>query len=294
MEVGFIGLGTMGRPIAEHLQRAGHRLHLWARRAQSVAPFAGSGATIHDTPAALAAATDVAFSVVTASADVEQLVLGDDGLIHGARAGWVHVDMSTIAPASARRVAAALDARGAAMLDAPVSGGAQGARDATLAIMVGGDADVLERVRPLLACFGRTIVHVGDNGAGQVAKACNQMIMVAAIEACAEAMHLANAHGVDLAAVRAALMGGSAASRVLDVMGERMVRRDFAAGIEARLHHKDFGILMDEAAKLGAPLPVAAQVWQQLNALIASGGGRDDTSSLLRGLERASAGRSGV
>jgi 2-hydroxy-3-oxopropionate reductase len=196
--------------------------------------------------------------------------------------------MSTIAPASARRVAAALHGRRAAMLDAPVSGGAQGAQDATLAIMVGGSAEVLERVRPLLACLGRTIVHIGGNGAGQVAKACNQMIMVAAVEACAEAMHLANAHGVDLAAVRAALSGGSAASRVLDVMGERMVRRDFGAGIESRLHHKDFGILMDEAAKLGAPLPVAAQVWQQLNALMALGGARDDTSSLLRVLERAS------
>ncbi len=288
MEVGFIGLGVMGRPMAGHLQRAGHRLHLWARRPESLAPFEGSGAVVHDSPAALAAATDVAFSVVTASADVERLVLGDSGLIHGARPGWVYIDMSTIAPASARRVAAALDGRRAAMLDAPVSGGAQGAQDATLAIMVGGSAAVLESVRPLLACLGRTIVHIGENGAGQVAKACNQMIMVAAIEACAEAMHLANAHGVDLAAVRAALSGGSATSRVLDVMGERMVRRDFAAGIESRLHHKDFGILMDEAAKLGAPLPVAAQVWQQLNALMALGGARDDTSSLLRVLERGS------
>ncbi|NMG14921.1 NAD(P)-dependent oxidoreductase [Aromatoleum bremense] len=285
MDVGFVGLGVMGLPMARHLQHAGHRLHLWARRPQSVAPFAGSDAVVHDSPAALAAATDVAFSVVTGSADVERLALGADGLIHGARPGWVQVDMSTIAPASARRIAAALEARGAAMLDAPVSGGAQGAQDATLAIMVGGSADVLERLRPLLTCLGRTIVHVGDSGAGQVAKACNQMIMVAAIEACAEAMHLANAHGVDLAAVRSALLGGSAASRVLEVMGERMVRRDFTAGIESRLHHKDFGILMDEAARLGAPLPIAAQVWQQLNALMAGGGGRDDTSSLLRVLE---------
>ncbi|WP_332675835.1 NAD(P)-dependent oxidoreductase [Aromatoleum sp.] len=294
MEVGFIGLGVMGRPMAGHLQRAGHRLHLWARRPESLAPFAGSGAVVHDSPAALAAATDVAFSIVTASADVERVVLGDDGLIHGARPGWVHVDMSTIAPASARRVAAAVDARGAAMLDAPVSGGAQGAQDATLAIMVGGSAAVLERVRPLLACLGRTIVHIGEHGAGQVAKACNQMIMVAAIEACAEAMHLANAHGVDVAAMRAALMGGSGASRVLDVMGGRMVRRDFATGIESRLHHKDFGIVMDEAAKLGAPLPVAAQVWQQLNALMALGGGRDDTSSLLQMLECTSGGGAGT
>ncbi len=285
MEVGFVGLGAMGRPMAQHLQRAGHRLHLWARRPESVAPFANSGATVHATPAALAAATEVTFSMVMGSADVEQLVLGPDGLIGGARSGWVHVDMSTIAPGTTRRVAAALAERGAAMLDAPVSGGPTAAEAATLAIMVGGDAEVLARVRPLLECFGSKIVHVGGNGAGEVAKACNQMIMVSAIQACAEAMHLANAHGVDLAAVRTALMGGSGASRVLDVMGERMVERNFAAGIEARLHHKDFGILMGEAVRLGAPLPVAGQVWQQLNTLMAKDWGREDTASLLRVLE---------
>jgi 2-hydroxy-3-oxopropionate reductase len=285
MEVGFVGLGAMGRPMAQHLQRAGHRLHLWARRPESVAPFAGSGAIIHPTPAALAAATEVNFSMVMGSADVEHLVLGADGLIGGARSGWVHVDMSTIAPGTTRRVAAALAERGAAMLDAPVSGGPTAAEAATLAIMVGGDAEVLARVRPLLECFGQKIVHVGGNGAGEVAKACNQMIMVSAIQACAEAMHLANAHGVDLAAVRTALMGGSGASRVLDVMGERMVERNFTAGIEARLHHKDFDILMGEAVRLGTPLPVAAQVWQQLNALMANAWGRDDTASLLRVLE---------
>jgi 2-hydroxy-3-oxopropionate reductase len=133
--------------------------------------------------------------------------------------------------------------------------------------------------------LGTRIVHIGPAGAGQVAKACNQMIMVSAIQACAEAFRLAKAHGVDLAAVHTALMGGSAASRVLEIMGGRMVTRDFRAGIEARLHHKDFAILMDEAAKLGAPLPIAAQVWQQLNALMAAGWGHDDTASLLRVLE---------
>jgi len=287
MEIGFIGLGAMGRPMAQHLQRAGHRLHLWARNPASLAPFAGRNAVVHPSPAALAAATEVAFTMVTTSTDVEAVALGEEGLIHGARAGWIQVDTSTIAPAAARRVAAALAARGAALLDAPVSGGERGAVDATLAIMVGGPATSLTLVRPLLECFGRSIVHVGDTGAGQVAKACNQMIMVSAIEACAEAMQLANAHGLDLGRVRAALMGGSGASRVLEVMGERMVRRDFAAGVEARLHHKDFGILMEEAVRLGAPLPVAVQVWQQLNALVAAGGGRDDTASLLRVLESA-------
>lgn len=288
MEVGFVGLGAMGRPMAQHLQRAGHRLHLWARRPESVAPFAGSGAVVHATPAELAAATDVAFTIITTSEDVERVALGEGGFVEGARPGWVHVDMSTIAPGTTRRVAAAFAARGAAMLDAPVSGGSVAAEAGAVAMMVGGDAAVLERVRPLLACFARAIVHVGDNGAGEVAKACNQMIMVSAIQACAEAMLLAQAHGVDAAKVREALMGGSASSRMLEVMGDRMLRRDFAAGIEACLHHKDFGILMDEAARLGTPLPIAAQVWQQLNALMSQGGAHEDTSSLLRVLERAS------
>jgi 2-hydroxy-3-oxopropionate reductase len=151
--------------------------------------------------------------------------------------------------------------------------------------MAGGSATALDRVRPLLAVLGKTIVHVGASGAGQVAKACNQMVMVAAIEACAEAARLATAHGLDFGRVRAALLAGSAGSRVLDVFGGRMAARDFAAGVEARLHHKDYAIFMDAAARAGCPLPVSAQVWQQLNTLMAQGWGRDDTASLLRVLE---------
>ena len=155
--------------------------------------------------------------------------------------------------------------------------------------MAGAHPEVLERVRPLLEVLGKRIVHIGPPGAGQVAKACNQMIMVSVVQACAEAMRLAAAHGVDLAAVRTALLGGSASSRMLEIMGDKMVRRDFSAGIEARLHHKDFGILMNEAATAAVPLPIAAQVWQQLNALMAQGMGRDDISSLLRVLEATQA-----
>lgn len=275
----------MGRPMAGHLIAAGHEVAVWARRPESAAPLAAAGARVHATPAELARHCEVVISVVTASADVEHLALGSDGLIDGLAAGAIHVDMSTIAPETARKVAARYAEKGIGWLDAPVSGGEVGARDATLAIMAGGDAAVLERVRPLFACLGKTVVHIGPAGAGQVAKACNQMIMVNAIQACAEAMRLAGAHGVDLHKVREALMGGSAASRVLDVMGGRMARREFAAGIQSRLHHKDFAILMEEARQLGAPLPVAAQTWQQLNALMAMGGGRDDTASLLRVLE---------
>ncbi|MGB9356059.1 MAG: NAD(P)-dependent oxidoreductase [Azonexus sp.] len=282
MRVGFIGLGAMGRPMALHLHNAGHDLHVWARRPES---GAGLPATLCATPAELGRRCAVVFTIITSSADVEAVVLGPDGLIEGMAPDSVLVDCSTIAPDAARRVAAELAGKGIHMLDAPVSGGAQGAIDATLAIMAGGDAVVLERVRPLLDCLGKRIVHIGPNGAGQVAKACNQMIMVAAIEAAAEAMRLAAASGVDCAKVHQALAGGSAASRVLDVMGERMVRRDFAAGIEARLHHKDFGLVLEAAHQSGVPVPLTATVAQQLNALMAQGWDKDDTASLLRVLE---------
>ena len=282
MKIGFIGLGAMGRPMAGHLQRAGYQLFVWARRPESVGNLA---VTRCATPAELGRFCDVVFTVVTSSADVEGLALGQDGLIEGMAPGSVLIDCSTIAPDSAREIAARLGEKSIAMLDAPVSGGEQGAIDATLAIMVGGEAAVLEHVRPLLDCLGQRIVHIGPNGAGQVAKACNQMIMVAAIQAAAEAMRLGAASGVDCAKLRQALAGGSAASRVLDVMGERMVERDFSAGIEARLHHKDFGLVLEAGRKNGVPMPLTAAVGQQLNALMAQGWGRDDTSSLLRVLE---------
>lgn len=285
MRVGFVGLGVMGLPMAGHLLAAGHDVAVWARRPESAAPIVAAGAVACGSPAELAARSEVVISIVTASADVEQLAFGPGGLIEGFAPGSIHVDMSTIAPGTARRLAARYAGRSIAWLDAPVSGGGQGAIDATLALMVGGRADVLERVRPLFACLGKTVVHMGEAGAGQVAKACNQMIMVSVIQAVAEAMRLAGAHGLDLAKVLEALQGGSAASRVLDVMGGRMARRDFVAGIQARLHHKDFAILMDEARQRGAPLPLAAQTWQQLNALMALGGGRLDTASLLKVLE---------
>jgi len=282
MKVGFIGLGAMGRPMAQHVQRAGHQLFVWARRPASADDLEAS---LCATPADLGRQCEVVFTMVTSSPDVEAVVLGPDGLSEGMAPGSVLVDCSTIAPEAARRIAARLAEKGIHMLDAPVSGGAQGAIDATLAIMAGGEAAVLDRVRPLLACLGQRIVHVGPHGAGQVAKACNQMIMVAAIQATAEAMRLAAASGVDCAKVKQALAGGSAASRVLEVMGERMVKRDFAAGIEARLHHKDYGLVLEAARRSGVAMPLSAVVGQQLNALIAQGWGKDDTASLLRVLE---------
>ena len=290
MRVGFIGLGVMGRPLALHLLRHGHQLAVWARRPEASAPLLTAGAVPCATAAEVARRSEVVFTVVTGGADVEHVALAADGLVEGFAAGSILVDMSTIAPEMARSLARRLSARGIEMLDAPVSGGEQGAIAATLAIMVGGRAAVLERVRPLFEVLGKTIVHVGDHGAGQVAKACNQMVMVGAIQAIAEALHFGRAAGADPARVRQALVGGSAGSRVLEVMGARMVERNFAAGVEARLHHKDYAIVLAEAHRLGVPLPVSAQVCGQLNALMAMGWGRSDTAVLWRVLESVTSG----
>lgn len=285
MKLGFIGLGVMGRPMATRLLNAGHEVAVWARRPEAMASLIQAGATPCADPAEVGRGSDVVFTIVTYGRDVESVVFGERGLADGMGKGAVLVDMSTIAPDLAAGIAARLAVRGIRMLDAPVSGGSIGAEAGTLSIMVGGAAETLGRVRPLFDVLGRTVVHVGGHGAGQVAKMCNQMVMVAAIEASAEALHLAAAAGVDVGRVREALMGGSAASRVLDLFGGRMVARDFAAGVEARLHHKDFGIVADEARRLGVAMPIAAVVAQQLNALMSHGWGGSDTASLLRVLE---------
>ena len=284
MRLGFIGFGVMGRPMAEHLMKAGHQLFVWSRRPPSADSLLALGATWCDSPAAVASASEIVCTNVTGSADVEGLA-GE--LAQGFSAGGIHLDFSTIAPGAARRIADAYVGRGVDFVDAPVSGGSGGAQAATLSIMWGGKSALATRLQPIFEVLGKTIVRVGEVGAGQVAKACNQMVMVAAIEACAEAARLAEAAGVDFAKVRSAMLGGSAGSRVLDVFGGRMAARDFRAGVEARLHHKDYALLMDEATRIGVPLPVSAAVWQQLNALMVRGWGRDDTSSLLRVLETA-------
>jgi 2-hydroxy-3-oxopropionate reductase len=270
--------------MAEHLMKAGHQLFVWSRRPPSADSLLALGATWCDSPAAVASASEIVCTNVTGSADVEGLA-GE--LAQGFSAGGIHLDFSTIAPGAARRIADAYVGRGVDFVDAPVSGGSGGAQAATLSIMWGGKSALATRLQPIFEVLGKTIVRVGEVGAGQVAKACNQMVMVAAIEACAEAARLAEAAGVDFAKVRSAMLGGSAGSRVLDVFGGRMAARDFRAGVEARLHHKDYALLMDEATRIGVPLPVSAAVWQQLNALMARGWGRDDTSSLLRVLETA-------
>lgn len=288
MNVGFIGLGAMGRHMALHLMKGGHRMGVWARRAESAAPLVAAGATRHDTPAALAAACEVVFTMVTASSDFEQVVLGGQGLIHGAKPGSVVVDMETISPAVARAVAQRLAEKGIDMLDAPVSGGLMGAEQATLSIMAGGKQEIFERVQPLFACMGKTVTRVGDSGAGQVTKACNQLALLVAAQGVAESLHLAQRLGADPAKVREVMMGGVASSRVMELFGRRMVERNFANGIDTRLYHKDLGIVLDLAHEACVAMPAGALVLQQINALMGQGRGRDDLGALITILETMS------
>ena len=290
MRVGFIGLGVMGRPMALNLLRGAHEVTVYARRAASIEPLVERGAASAATPAGLAAGCDVVFTMVTGTSDVESILLGANGVAHRARSGTVVIDMSTIDPAKTRDIANALAARGVDMLDAPVSGGPHGARDATLTIMVGGSADVLARVRPLLDCLGANVRHMGGHGAGQVTKACNQLLLLVTAQGVAEALVLARRAGLDPAQVRETLLGGMASSRVLDFFGERMVRRDFAAGIESRLYHKDLDIVLSLAHDLGVALPAGALTMQFINGLHGQGRGRDDLSALITLVEALGAG----
>jgi 2-hydroxy-3-oxopropionate reductase len=277
----------MGRPMALNLRKAGHALAVYARRAESMKPLAEAGATACTSPREVAANADVTFICVSDTPDVEQVILGETGLIHGVRAGSVVVDMSTISPVATRRYAGELKKRGAEMLDAPVSGGEVGAVNATLSIMVGGVPAVFARVKPYLEAMGKNIVHVGDNGAGQVAKACNQIVVAVTIQAVAEALTFARRNHVDAGKVREALMGGFAGSKILEVHGKRMLDNDFKPGFKTRLHQKDLKIVMDAAHQLGLGLPATALVAQHMNALMGSNDGELDSSAIVKVIERA-------
>jgi 2-hydroxy-3-oxopropionate reductase len=287
LKLGFIGLGVMGRPIALNLMKAGYAMTVYARRAPALEPLVAAGARPAANPAEVARASDVVFSMVTASADSEAVALGSEGIIEGARAGCIVIDMATISPLATRRIAQALEARGIEHIDAPVSGGPAGAQGATLSIMAGGKPQVFAQVTPLFECLGKTILHMGDHGAGQVTKACNQLALTVTAQAAAEALALARSCGLDPARVHEALMGGVAASRVLDLFGKRMVSRDFGTGIDTRLYHKDLGIVLELAQEAGLPLPAGAVVKQQINALMGAGEGSADFSVLICALERA-------
>lgn len=288
MNVGFIGLGIMGRPMAINVARGGHQLHLWGRRPASLEPLAQFGARAHLSAADVARHSEVVFTVVADAPDVEEVALGDGGIAEGATPGLVVVDMSTIAPSAARAIGQRLAAKGIDFLDAPVSGGEVGAINATLSIMVGGKADAFAKVQPLFECMGKNIVHVGDSGAGQVAKACNQIATAVGVLAVAEAMNLARKSGVDPAKVREALMGGFAYSKILENHGQRMLDRNFKPGFKSWMHQKDLRIILQSAHELGLCLPATAATAQMFNAMVGSGLGEEDSIAVLKLLERLS------
>jgi 2-hydroxy-3-oxopropionate reductase len=288
MKLGFIGLGIMGRPMALNLRRAGHALWVHGRRPVTMEVLVEAGAQACRSVADVAVNAEIIFIMVSDTPDVENIVLGETGLAHRLRPGQVIVDMSTISPASTRRLAQELETRGVEMLDAPVSGGEIGAINANLSIMVGGKEKTFQRVKPLFDVLGKNVVHVGDHGAGQVAKACNQIVAALTIEAVSEALTFARRNGVDAARVRAALMGGFAGSKILEVHGQRMLDNDFKPGFKVKLHQKDLRIVMEDAHQLGIGLPGAALVAQHLNALMGSGDGELDSSAIVKVIERMS------
>jgi len=280
--LGFIGLGVMGRPMARNLLKRGFRLVVHSRSQGPVDELVAAGASAAASPADVASRAECIITMLPDGPDVERVLTSPDGLLSSVQPDSVIVDMSTIAPDTARRLAAAARTFGASMLDAPVSGGEIGAIDGSLSIMVGGDGRALERVRPVLEAMGHPerIVHIGDSGAGQICKACNQLVIGGTLAAVGEAFALAQKSGVDPARVRAALLGGFAASRVLEVHGERLIQKNFKPGFPARLYRKDLRIVMDALNDAQAPAPVTAIVQQLLTALIADGKDALDYSAL--------------
>ena len=282
MKVGYIGLGIMGLPCVLNLLKAGHAVTVWSRQPQRAGAALEAGAAWAESPAQLAAQVDVLITNVSDTKDVAQLLLGDQGAVHGAAAGLVCVDMSTISPIGARDIASQLAEHNVDFLDCPVSGGQVGAVNGTLTIMVGGKAAALDKVRPVLEAMGKTITHIGDSGAGQVAKACNQIAVGVGVAAVAEVMKLAKACGVDPAPVREALLGGFAQSRVLDIHGQRMIDDNYVPGFKAHLHLKDMGIVLDTAQQLGIRLPEAERVAGLIGQLVEQGEGELDSSAIAR------------
>src|SRR4029453_17422086 len=274
--VGFIGLGVMGRPMAKHILAKGYKLVGCNRSKGPVDEIVKAGGIAAATPADVARHVTLIHPMVPHHPDVEQVLRGPTGVLIALQRGSVVIDMSSISPVATRRLAADVAAHGGTMLDAPVSGGEVGAINATLSIMIGGDGEALKRVRPILECMGNPerIVHIGDEpGSGQVCKVCNQMAIGGALAGVSEAFALARKRGVDAAAVRQALLGGFAASRVLEVHGERMLKADYKPGFRARLYQKDLRLAGETAGAHGAAIPATAVVTQLVNTLVDGGGG---------------------
>ncbi len=283
--IGFIGLGTMGAPVAAHLRTAGFPLTVYARRPEAAAALAEAGATVVPPPPAGGAAAAIGVTMVPRTQDVEQVLFGEAGVAAGLAAGGVVVDLSTIAPSAPPRFAARLARQGVGFLDAPVSGGPEGARQGSLTIMAGGDAAVLARVTPALQAFSARVMHLGPVGAGQTTKACHQLLLLVTAQGVAESLALAAKAGVDPQQVREVMLGAMASSRVLDRFGGQMATRNFAPGIPARLYQKDIGIVRDFAQALGVALPAGDAVGGQIARVLEAGRGDEDLSVLITALE---------
>ena len=281
--IGFIGLGVMGRPMAKHLVAKGYPLVAHNRSRPAVDDLVAAGATAAESPAAVASQATVVITMVPDTPDVTQVLTGPDGVLTTLRPDTIVIDMSSISPVATVALASQVAAAGGTMLDAPVSGGEIGAVNATLSIMVGGDEVAFARVRPVLACMGNPdrIVHVGSApGSGQVCKVCNQIAIGGALAGVSEALAVARKAGVDPERVREALLGGFAASRVLEVHGERMIKKNYVPGFRTKLYQKDLRLANEVAAAHGVAIPATAVVTQLVNALIASGGADQDYSAV--------------
>lgn len=284
--VGFIGMGIMGRGMAANLLRHGFNVTVWNRTPGRVALLAEAGAAVGGSPAAVAESNTVIVVCVSDTPDVEEVILGPRGIIHGIQPGSLVIDCSTISPNATKEIAARLQEKGAHMLDAPVSGGSEGATKGTLSIMVGGDAAQVERAMPILQAMGKTITHVGDQGAGQMAKLVNQILVVVTMQAVGEALLLAQAGGLDLEQTLAAVGGGAAGSWMLNNRGPQVIRRDWRPGFTIDLQQKDLRLVLETADQLGIPLPATAQVFQYYRALQQLGLGSEGNHALVKALER--------
>lgn len=285
-KVGFIGLGIMGMPMARNLLRSGFEVVVFNRTSSKAVRLAGEGAVKVDSPREVAARCPVIITIVSDTPDVESVILGGNGIIEGIKPGSIVIDMSTISPKATQNIAARLKENGCYMLDAPVSGGEQGAIAGTLSIMVGGDAQVLERCNPVLEALGKTITHVGGNGMGQTVKLMNQVLVAGTLNAVAEALVFAQKQGVDLEKAIDAVKGGAAGSWQLSNLGPRIIKRDFRPGFMVDLMQKDLRLVMEAAEDFRLALPVAGMVLQMFGKLQKEGEGRSGTQSLVKVAER--------
>jgi 2-hydroxy-3-oxopropionate reductase len=285
-DLGFVGLGIMGKPMAGHLLAAGHLVHIYDLVADNIQLVAQAGGRPCSSSKEIAQKSTLIFIMVPDTPDVEAVLFGKDGLADGLKSGSIVVDMSSISPLATKEFAKRLGARGVKMLDAPVSGGQVGAKKGTLSIMVGGPVDVFEQVKPVFELLGKNIVHIGDHGAGQTCKVANQIVVALTIEAVSEALVFASKAGVDPMKVRTALLGGSAQSRILDLHGERMIQRNFTPGFRIRLHQKDLNLAQQSARSMGISLPNTAMAQELFNAVAAQGGIDLDHSAMVLALEK--------